>query len=156
MCNPPQFRCADRLAEQTEKDIESSAAEVEEAKAAAGKTGNKLESITAELAKTQVGCATSLFPITRACIDYTFHTKKVHEKAEAKLKKERAELTRFDDELAELEKAIKEKRQAMSDADLAIQEAEHQIQTLQKERTAAINAVANLEKQFPWIVEEKK
>ena len=78
------------------------------------------------------------------------------DKAESKLKKERAELSRFDDEIEELDAAIKSKKQAVSDADLALQDVEHQIQTLQKERTAAINAVTNLEKQFPWIAEEKQ
>lgn len=74
---------------------------------------------------------------------------------EVKLKKERADLTRFDEELRDLDQVIKEKRQAVADAELKIKEADHQITTLQKERTAATNAVAALEKGNPWIEGEK-
>lgn len=78
-----------------------------------------------------------------------------HDDAEAMLKKERADLTRFDEELKELDLVIKEKRQAVADAELRVKEIEHQIGTLQKERTAATNAVAALEKGNPWIEEDK-
>jgi structural maintenance of chromosome 2 len=79
-----------------------------------------------------------------------------HDDVEAKLKKERADLTRFDEELNELDLVIKEKRQAVADAELRVKEIEHQIGTLQKERTAATNAVAALEKGNPWIEEDKE
>ncbi|CAL1701767.1 unnamed protein product [Somion occarium] len=75
-------------------------------------------------------------------------------KAEQKLAEERATLTRFDNELKELERAIKDKKQAISDADLHIKQLEHDVQSLSKEQTAAVNFIASLEKQYDWIVEE--
>jgi len=63
-------------------------------------------------------------------------------------------LTRFDNELKELERVVKEKKQAISDADLQVKKLEHDIQNLAKEKTAATNFVANLERQYDWIVEE--
>jgi structural maintenance of chromosome 2 len=78
-----------------------------------------------------------------------------HDEVEATLKKERADLTRFDEELQDLDRVIKEKRQAVADAQLNIKGAEHSITTLQKERSAGLNAVAALEKGNPWIETEK-
>ena len=72
------------------------------------------------------------------------------------MKKERAELSRFDDELQELDRVIKEKRQAVADAQLAIKDAEHNVTNLQKERVAAVNVVVALEKGNPWIESEKE
>jgi septal ring factor EnvC (AmiA/AmiB activator) len=77
-----------------------------------------------------------------------------HAKAEKKLQEERATLTRFDNELKELERVIKEKKQAVSDADLQLKKYEHDMQALTKEKTAAVNFVANLEKQYDWIPDE--
>jgi structural maintenance of chromosome 2 len=77
-----------------------------------------------------------------------------HAKAERKLLEERATLTRFDAELKELERVIKEKKQAVSDADLHLKRAEHEVQALGKDKTTASNFVANLERQYEWIVEE--
>ena len=42
----------------------------------------------------------------------------------------------------------------MSDADLQIKKLEHDVQTLAKEKTVAVNFVANLEKQYEWIADE--
>jgi structural maintenance of chromosome 2 len=53
--------------------------------------------------------------------------------------------------LKELERVIKEKKQDVSDADLALKKLEHEMQVLGKEKTAAANFVANLEKQYEWI-----
>lgn len=78
-----------------------------------------------------------------------------HSEAHRKLTEERATLTRFDNELKDLEKTIKEKKQLISDAELGMKKMEHEQQGLAKEKTGAINFVANLEKQFEWIVEEK-
>ena len=75
---------------------------------------------------------------------------------EAKLKKERADLSRFDEELAELDIVIKEKRQAVADAELKVKEIEHQVTSLAKERSAATHAVSALEKGNPWITEDKE
>lgn len=89
-------------------------------------------------------------------LSLTFSKKASHDEVETKLKKERADLTRFDEELQDLDQVIKEKRQAVADAQLKIKEAEHSITTLQKERSAAVNAVAALEKGNPWIESEKQ
>lgn len=72
------------------------------------------------------------------------------------MKKERADLTRFDEELNELELVIKQKRQDVVDAELVVKEIEHHITTLQKERTAATHAVTALEKGNPWIEQDKE
>jgi structural maintenance of chromosome 2 len=90
------------------------------------------------------------------CRSYTHLLKKSHEKVELQLKKERADLDRYDLELRDLEKVIKEKKQAISDADLGIKDAEHQIQTLLKDKQTADNAVANLQKAYPWILEDRR
>ncbi|KAF8346307.1 condensin complex subunit SMC2 [Amanita rubescens] len=78
-----------------------------------------------------------------------------HAQAEAKLQEELATLSRFDNELKALDKVIKEKRAAVLQANLDIKESEHAIQTLGKERTAAMNFVTNLEKQYEWILQDK-
>lgn len=78
-----------------------------------------------------------------------------HDEVELRLKKERADLTRFDEELADLDLVIKAKRQAVVDAELQVKDIEHQITTLAKERNAATNAVSALEKGNPWISEDK-
>ena len=75
-------------------------------------------------------------------------------KVERKLQEERATLTRFDNEHKELDRVIKEKKQAISDAELLSKQLEHDVQSLMKEKTIAINFVANLEKQYEWILEE--
>lgn len=51
---------------------------------------------------------------------------------------------------------IKEKKHVVSEADLNIKGLEHAVQTLNKERTAASNFVAGLEKQYEWIAEDKE
>ena len=102
--------------------------------------------------KNRSRCACPLLPL----LSLTFSKKASHDEVETKLKKERADLTRFDEELQDLDQVIKEKRQAVADAQLKIKEAEHSITTLQKERSAAVNAVAALEKGNPWIESEKQ
>ena len=44
----------------------------------------------------------------------------------------------------------------MSDIELSLKKFEHDVQTLQKDRTASANVVATLEKTYEWIVDEKK
>lgn len=51
---------------------------------------------------------------------------------------------------------IKDKKQAVADADLQVKKQEHDLQTLAKEKTAAANFVANLEKQYDWIQDESE
>ncbi|KAF8337439.1 condensin complex subunit SMC2 [Cantharellus anzutake] len=111
--------------EQTEKDIDASQHEVEEARASVQTFINELKALEERRVAHQAG----------------------HDQIEAKLKKERAELSRFDDELRELDLVIKEKRQA---------DAEHSVTNLQKERAAAANAVTALEKGNPWIESERE
>lgn len=118
--------------EQVEKDIESADGNLAEARAGVDKLRKDLSKLTAQLASSEAAYA----------------------KAEKKLQEERATLTRFDNELKELEVVIKEKKQAISDADLQMKKLDHDIQTLNKEKAAAVNFVANLEKQYEWILEE--
>lgn len=80
----------------------------------------------------------------------------MHEEAVRKLQEERATLTRFDNELKALESVIKDKKQSVSDVDLQLQKFDHDMQALAKEKTAAQNFVANLEKLHEWILEEKR
>lgn len=49
---------------------------------------------------------------------------------------------------------IKEKKHVVSQADLNLKSLEHAIQALGKEKTTAINTVANLAKMHDWIAEE--
>jgi structural maintenance of chromosome 2 len=48
-----------------------------------------------------------------------------------------------------------EKKKAVSDADLQLKKYERDMQAL-KEKTAVVNFVANLEKQYDWILNENK
>ena len=79
-----------------------------------------------------------------------------HRKAEQKLQEEHATLTRFDNELKELDRVIKDKKKAFDDAEVELNQLQHDIQILGKERTAAANMMANLEKQHEWIAEDKE
>jgi structural maintenance of chromosome 2 len=47
-------------------------------------------------------------------------------------------------------------KEEITDAELNVKKTEHDIQTAQKEKTSAQNYVATLEKQHPWIPEEKR
>jgi len=71
------------------------------------------------------------------------------------LQEELSTLSRFDTELKELDRVIKEKKAVISAADLKLTQAEHDIQNLNKDKTAAVNHVSKLEQQYTWIVEEK-
>lgn len=79
-----------------------------------------------------------------------------HDDVEGKLRKERADLTRFDEELNELDLVIKDKRQAVADAELTVKDIEHQIVLLEKDRAAASHAVGALEKGNPWIAQDRE
>ena len=70
------------------------------------------------------------------------------------MKAERAVLVAFDDELADLERDLKAKRQEIVDAELALKKLDHDIGLVAKEQSAAEGNKDNLEKQFPWIVDE--
>ena len=83
-------------------------------------------------------------------------SRQTHTEALQKLQEERATLTRFDNELNELDDVIKSKKQSISDAELSLKKLEHESQNLAKEKTAAVNFVANLEKLNEWIPEEQQ
>ncbi|KAG6868858.1 hypothetical protein C0993_008987 [Termitomyces sp. T159_Od127] len=119
--------------EQIEQDIETAANALQEAKAGMTKLHRDLEKLKGEVAASEAA----------------------HAKAEKKLQEERATLSRFDNELRELASVIKEKKQAVSQAELDIKSHEHTVQVLNKEKAAAVNTVANLEKQYEWIAEDK-
>ena len=51
---------------------------------------------------------------------------------------------------------IKEKKHAVSQAELDLKGLDHEVQVLNKDRTTAVNNVANLEKQYDWIQMEKE
>ncbi|KZT34133.1 condensin complex subunit SMC2 [Sistotremastrum suecicum HHB10207 ss-3] len=117
-----------------ERDVVDSHRRLDEAKASIQRIKEEIEQVTKDLKAVEAK----------------------HQKAEQKLQEERATLTRFDTEIDELEQVIKEKQQASSDAELSIKKIDHEIQSLQKDRTTSVNAVATLEKAYEWIAEEKK
>ncbi|KAG5730192.1 Structural maintenance of chromosomes protein 2 [Termitomyces sp. T112] len=119
--------------EQIEQDIETATKTLQEAKAGMTKLRRDLEKLKGEVTASEAA----------------------HAKAEKKLQEERATLSRFDNELKELANVIKEKKQAVSQAELDIKSHEHAVQVLNKEKAAAVNSVANLEKQYEWIAEDK-
>ncbi|KAF8059920.1 condensin complex subunit SMC2 [Lyophyllum atratum] len=119
--------------EQIEKDIETATNTLDEAKAGVVKLHRKLERLKEQVVECEAA----------------------HAKAARKLQEELATLTRFDSELKELASVIKEKKQVVSQADLDTKSLEHAVQALNKEKAAASNFVANLEKQYEWIVEDK-
>ncbi|KII90449.1 hypothetical protein PLICRDRAFT_157597 [Plicaturopsis crispa FD-325 SS-3] len=118
--------------EQNEKDIESAKETLSEGRHGVEKLRKELEKLNKELSANEAS----------------------HAKASAKLAEELATLTRFDTELADLQATIREKKQSVSDADLALKKLEHDLGVLAKERTSAENFVANLERQYEWILEE--
>ncbi|KAI0704404.1 condensin complex subunit SMC2 [Cerioporus squamosus] len=120
--------------EQIEKDIVAAEAQIEEARAGIRKLRKELDRMRAEEKEKEAAAA----------------------QAEKKLAEERATLSRYDEELKSLERAIKEKKQAISDVELQIEQREHEITTLKKEKVAAENQAANLEKQNEWVAEEKE
>ncbi|GBE85556.1 Structural maintenance of chromosomes protein [Sparassis crispa] len=120
--------------EQLEKDIETATETLAEARASVEKLRKELGKLKEQLVTNEAAFA----------------------KAERKLQDERATLTGFDNELKELGLVIKEKKQAISDADLEIKKLEHDVQTLAKEKSQANNLVANLEKQYDWILDEQE
>ncbi|KAF8631642.1 hypothetical protein AX17_005044 [Amanita inopinata Kibby_2008] len=119
--------------EQIQADIEGAKGNLQEAKGGIDKLRRELAKLEEQVTKEEVAHAT----------------------AEAKLQEELATLSRFDTELKALEKVIKEKKAAVSQAELDLQKLEHAAQVLAKERTTALNAVANLEKQYDWILEDQ-
>ncbi|KAI0111899.1 putative SMC2 protein [Daldinia grandis] len=78
-----------------------------------------------------------------------------HDLAQSQLDDERAKLTGFDDELHALEEAIRSKNNRIAEEGLEKQKLGHTVDKFHKEQQHAIQAVANMEKEFDWIAEEK-
>ncbi|KAI4870025.1 putative SMC2 protein [Hypoxylon rubiginosum] len=78
-----------------------------------------------------------------------------HDLAQAELDDERAKLTGFDDELHALEEAIRSKNARITEEGLEKQKLSHTVDKFHKEQQHAIQSVANMEKEFDWIAEEK-
>ncbi|KAI1409682.1 RecF/RecN/SMC N terminal domain-containing protein [Hypoxylon sp. FL1857] len=78
-----------------------------------------------------------------------------HDLAQAELDDERAKLTGFDDELHALEEAIRSKNSRIAEEGLEKQKLGHTVDKFHKEQQHAIQTVANMEKEFDWIAEEK-
>ncbi|KAI1386350.1 putative SMC2 protein [Hypoxylon trugodes] len=78
-----------------------------------------------------------------------------HDLAQAELDDERAKLTGFDDELHALEEAIRSKNGRIAEEGLEKQKLGHTVDKFHKEQQHAVQSVANMEKEFDWIAEEK-
>ena len=78
-----------------------------------------------------------------------------HAEAEAALNDERRKLSSFDDEIADLDRAAKRKNQQISDEKIEAQKLGHAIDNFAKAQQGAQQAVASLEKEYDWILEEQ-
>ncbi|KAL2217917.1 condensin subunit [Thermoascus aurantiacus ATCC 26904] len=81
--------------------------------------------------------------------------KDAHDIAQAQLEEERAKLTGFDDELRDLEEAIRSKNARITEEGLEMQKLGHLLEKLHKDQQTASQAVANMEKEYEWIADEK-
>jgi len=79
-----------------------------------------------------------------------------HDIAQAQLDDERAKLTGFDDELRSLEEATRSKASQITEESLEMQKLGHQIERFHKEQQAAVQTVAQMEREHEWIAEEKE
>ena len=71
------------------------------------------------------------------------------------MQRERAALSQFDEEVKALEATIKRIQDLLTDFDVEIKKTEHDIATSTKDRQTSQALVAQLEKQNPWIPDEK-
>jgi len=78
-----------------------------------------------------------------------------HDAAQAQLNDERAKLTGFDEELRSLEDASRSKAARITEEGLEMQKLGHQIEKFHKEQQAAVQTVANMEREHEWIADEK-
>lgn len=79
-----------------------------------------------------------------------------HDLAQAELDDERAKLTGFDDELRALEDAIRSKNARITEESLEKQKLGHTVDKFHKEQQHAVQSVANMEKEYDWIADEKE
>ena len=78
-----------------------------------------------------------------------------HNLAQAQLEEEQAKLVGFNDELHSLGEALRSKSARITEEGLEMQKLGHQVEKLYKEQQAAVQAVAQMEKEHEWIVDEK-
>ena len=72
------------------------------------------------------------------------------------MQRERAVLSQFDEEVKALDATITRIQEVLTDLDVEIKKTEHDIATATKDRQSSQAMVAQLEKQNPWIPDEKK
>jgi chromosome segregation ATPase len=75
--------------------------------------------------------------------------------ADAALQRERAVLSQFDEEVKALDVTIKRIQDVLTDLDVEIKKTEHDITTATKDRQTSQAHVVQLEKQNPWIPDER-
>lgn len=80
---------------------------------------------------------------------------RAHDIAQAQLDDERAKLTGFDQEIKSLEDASRAKSAQISDEALEVQKLGHQVEKLQKDKSAASQVLSQMEREHDWIAEEK-
>jgi len=80
----------------------------------------------------------------------------VYDEAKDALQAERAKLVSFDRELQSLEAHKRAKDEEIHQNNLEVQQLEYDIQRFQKERQAAAASVKSLEKNYPWILDQKQ
>jgi chromosome segregation ATPase len=85
-----------------------------------------------------------------------FFGQAAYDRHNAELEDELAALKRFDNELKALERAIKDKKESIDQAELRMGEVTHEISNMEKDKQAAENQIAHLEKQNEWIVDDKQ
>ncbi|KAI1327151.1 SMC2-like protein [Xylariaceae sp. FL0255] len=78
-----------------------------------------------------------------------------HDLAQAELDDERAKLTGFDDELRALEDATRSKNARIAEESLEKQRLGHQLDKFNKEQQNSAQAVAEMEREYEWIADEK-
>ncbi|KAI0749775.1 RecF/RecN/SMC [Daedaleopsis nitida] len=128
-----ELQTASLESEQMQQDIARAEKDIDGARVGVEKLQKQLEKLEAESERVEALAA----------------------EAAKNLAEERATLNRYDEELKSLHRVVREKKQAISDTELQITKREHEVSNLGKEKTAAENAVANLEKQYEWIIEER-
>ena len=137
--------------EQLEKDIESAKSQVNEASEGLAGIKDELESLQEEFAQHKV----NLYLRSYCPTDHT-RLQMEHDKSVAKLKKERATLTRFDEELAALDQVINEKKQEIAELELEHQRVQHELKTGEGSTNALAQQSKKMEQKYPWIEDEKR
>lgn len=82
--------------------------------------------------------------------------KDIHDIALAQLEDERTKLSSFDEELALLDSAIASKKARLAEESLEKQKVGHDFERFHKEQASALEIVAQMEREYEWILEEKE